>query len=399
MNKPYRILSLDGGGSWSLLQILTLKEIFGDAKGHEILKHFDLVVANSGGSIVLTALACNWSLDKALGLFNDQSLRQKVFHKLPFNKKYFPIGITSLFGIGPRYDAGKKLDAFNELFKEVSNIPLNEIPQHVGNPNLKVIVATFDSLKNRAKFFRSYFNPDSTYYPVTLPQAIHGSSNAPVNYFDFPAQVDVNESDRTYHLWDGALGGFNNPVAAGVIEAVKNRVPKKDMMVLSIGTGAMVMSEEAENKFLKLIKKLKRSRKNLGGGVSFFFKTVLNMANTILYEPPDWANYVAYILQFDHDYTNPENNDRFVRLSPYIYGEKSQDEATRKLIKALSNLDMDLTREEDVQLLMKCFESWKAGHIRNQLLKLKLMPDGEVKEQIGHRTFEEGVSAWKRSMV
>src|SRR6516162_1655165 len=51
---PYRILCLDGGGRWSLISVMALQAIFGEhAKGHDILKGFDLVAANSAGSIVL----------------------------------------------------------------------------------------------------------------------------------------------------------------------------------------------------------------------------------------------------------------------------------------------------------------------------------------------------------
>ena len=65
----YKILSLDGGGSWSILQLLTLKEKYGNVSGHEILKDFDLVLANSGGSIALAALAENYTLQKAIDIF------------------------------------------------------------------------------------------------------------------------------------------------------------------------------------------------------------------------------------------------------------------------------------------------------------------------------------------
>jgi uncharacterized protein len=47
------ILSLDGGGTWSLIQIRVLQHLYGpDATGHEVLSNFGLVVANSGGSVV-----------------------------------------------------------------------------------------------------------------------------------------------------------------------------------------------------------------------------------------------------------------------------------------------------------------------------------------------------------
>jgi len=71
----YKILSLDGGGSWSILQLLTLKERFKNEiptlNGHAILREFDMVIANSGGSIVLAALCQDWTIDKTLELFMD----------------------------------------------------------------------------------------------------------------------------------------------------------------------------------------------------------------------------------------------------------------------------------------------------------------------------------------
>jgi len=54
----FKILSLDGGGSWALIQARVLLDIYGDISGHKILKKFDLAIANSGGSLVLACL-CN----------------------------------------------------------------------------------------------------------------------------------------------------------------------------------------------------------------------------------------------------------------------------------------------------------------------------------------------------
>src|SRR5256885_1815654 len=60
MSMGFRILSLDGGGSWSLLQIMTLIDLYrsGGAllTGHEVLRDFDLVIASGSGSLVLGGL-------------------------------------------------------------------------------------------------------------------------------------------------------------------------------------------------------------------------------------------------------------------------------------------------------------------------------------------------------
>ena len=45
----YKILSLDGGGSWALIQARVLLDMYGDISGHKLLQEFDMVISNSGG--------------------------------------------------------------------------------------------------------------------------------------------------------------------------------------------------------------------------------------------------------------------------------------------------------------------------------------------------------------
>lgn len=53
----YRILSLDGDGTWTLIQVKALIQLYGaETTGHGVLRDFDLVVASFGGNIVLGAL-------------------------------------------------------------------------------------------------------------------------------------------------------------------------------------------------------------------------------------------------------------------------------------------------------------------------------------------------------
>ena len=80
----YRILSLDGGGTWALLQVMALQNFFRDALGHEVLRDFDLVAANSGGSITAGGLVTNLPLSEILDYFCDHSMRSKIFNPLPF---------------------------------------------------------------------------------------------------------------------------------------------------------------------------------------------------------------------------------------------------------------------------------------------------------------------------
>ena len=76
MSKPYNILSLDGGGSWSLIQVKCLQKLFREeATGHEILRHFHLVAANSGGSIVLAGLIANLPLSAILEKLSETGIQ------------------------------------------------------------------------------------------------------------------------------------------------------------------------------------------------------------------------------------------------------------------------------------------------------------------------------------
>ncbi|MEM8900012.1 MAG: patatin-like phospholipase family protein, partial [Bacteroidota bacterium] len=372
----YKILSLDGGGSWSILQLLTLKEKYGNISGHEILKDFDLVLANSGGSIVLAALVENYSLQKAIDIFLLEKNRSMIFSKNRYAEKFIPVSFFS-GKFGPKYSTKRKKEAFDTLFNTVSKIPMERLPDHVGKPSLKISIATFDALNNRARFFKSYGSEKDTFDSISITQAIHGSSNAPIQYFDFPAKMKAKNSNIWYYLWDGALGGFNNPTVAALIEAIKADVSLDSIKLISIGTGTKLMSVEDKKEFydnmdITIRNRFKKLRfSTWKRQISYFFSTVVNQAKTILYEPPDWANYVA--MMFLRQAQNKDIPNNFIRLSPMIHIGKDTPEKVKPLLRKLYKLDMDLTKDEDVQLLIEAFEQWKEGCIQNQPIEYRII--------------------------
>src|SRR5215831_8715316 len=137
---PYRILCLDGGGRWSLISVMALQAIFGEcAKGHDILQGFDLVAANSGGSIVLGGLVENKSLAELLDLF---CTSERLFPQEPL---FTPAGLghwlsRRFLHFGPKYDTATKLERLTEdvsllvkfarawLNDQVGNQPIRENP-------------------------------------------------------------------------------------------------------------------------------------------------------------------------------------------------------------------------------------------------------------------------------
>src|SRR5262245_48319610 len=112
MPTPYRILSLDGGGTWALIQAMALAELYGpETKGHDILKNFDLVAATSGGSLTLAGLVADMTPGRLIHYFLDRQQRQRVFVKpsilRPRGAGFWRVAVHKLvrtaFGLGPKY--------------------------------------------------------------------------------------------------------------------------------------------------------------------------------------------------------------------------------------------------------------------------------------------------------
>src|SRR5205814_1052207 len=122
----YCVLSLDGGGTWALIQAKALLNVYGDIPGRQLLAKFDLVAANSAGSIVAAALAANMSPSAILGKFLDPEWREKIFVELPWYQK-----LTRILGIGPRFSSEGKLRGLSEALQPISHLFLTDLPKEI----------------------------------------------------------------------------------------------------------------------------------------------------------------------------------------------------------------------------------------------------------------------------
>jgi hypothetical protein len=66
------------------------------------------------------------------------------------------------------------------------------------------------------------------------------------------------------------------------------------------------------------------------------------------------------------------------------------------LIDKLYALDMDITKDEDIQCLMDCFTHWKDGKIMNQPLEFKIKRNNDVVFINGNKVYSDGMETWKR---
>src|SRR5262245_32957187 len=261
---------------------VALDALYPGMRGREILVRFNMVAANSGGSLVLAGLLKDQSASEVLATFDHPDSPTSLFVRLPLLAR-----LPSLIGLGPKYSTAKKrerirasLDAIHERL--MSNLA-DLFPSPARAP--KIFVVGFDYDRLRAVFFRSYnTRADQTASTISLIDAVNASSTAPLVLFDKPA------ISREQRYWDGAIGGYNNPVLAGVVEALIDGVPATEIVALSLGTG-----RTSHVPFDHSIKAgppeffVHRGRACLVGDIR-------KLAGSIREEPPDAAIYAAYVV-------------------------------------------------------------------------------------------------------
>lgn len=390
-----RILALDGGGTWALIEVRALINLFedeggADVTGHRVLERFDLVVANSGGSIVAAALACDMPLGQIAALFEGESARRSIF------RAKWPEAIGRRLPL-PRYPTHGKYEGLRALLG--SMVDQSVEAWHKKHPSLAhLLFIGFDYDTNRAAFFRSDTSSaaasSSSAAPssATLLDAVHASTNAPVLYFDRPTNLPEGDGRR---FWDGAIGGFNNPTLAGVVEAVANRASRSDIRVLSIGSGTVRRPRRPENVSVT-------DDRFTGGDPGGVLPDFKKLAGSILDDPPDTASFTAHVflggaLPLDSEVVH---SGPVVRMNPTIRpilsnGVWQWGPALSDVRRKLLALDMDAIAQSDVALIRHLCDAWLNDEVPNQPIRA----GSALSAEIGHDTYAEAADAARRRVL
>ena len=401
MSTKFRILSLDGGGSWALIQVRALQAIYGDPdkKGHEILSDFDMVAANSGGSIVLGALIENKKLSEILAQFTDYDQRIKLFAPLGLDH-LADKALEAIVHMGPKYSASRKLIGLKQLLPTYGTVKLNELGVMSNNRSWpKLLICTYDYDLQRATFFRSDINSLATEVnnqaQPTLAEAIHASSNAPVNYFDAPAIFPGNIDFTGKRYWDGGVGGHNNPILAAVTETISNRstylFQKESICALSIGTGITELPQQGKypTDSAVLVSHQESTR---------LLTDVKKLATSILADPPDAATFVSHFILNGAPRANASNSvsGNLIRLNPVVRPILKDNKWSLPIgiseedFEKLVGLDMDAIQNAEVDLIGKFCENWINDNVPNQAIQ----NDSNSNPLIGHVSFTEAIKNW-----
>jgi hypothetical protein len=390
----YRVLSLDGGGSWALIQAKALMEMYGaETSGWDVLREFDLVSANSGGSIVLGCLVENLPLSHILGLFMDNVQRHAIFSS---SKKVFDKGLVTLLGFGPKYSAEAKLDALRAALPGQGDKTLPDAikgclgHRGTGDP-VRLLIIGFDYDRCTATFFRSAAAGGPAFGTgavsgVTLAEAIDASTNAPVNYFDGPAVLA-----NGYRYWDGAITGCNNPVLAGVTEAIITTKEFTEVVALSIGTGTLKLPWPQEGQ--------EGSPYVAPPSKDGFVSDLKKLAGSILDDPPDMASFIAHVMTGSGANVPPAADSQIVRMSPMISPVWDEVSNTWKAPGAMSEIDfttlagipMDALEPDQVTAISNYADLWLTDVALNQPIRM----DGDtLKPELGQKTYSAAKAAW-----
>jgi hypothetical protein len=398
----YRILSLDGGGAWALIEVRALMALYDENKtGHDILKDFDMVAANSGGSLVLGGLVENLPLKDLLSYFQSEQKRKAIFSPTgSFGDRV----LRDVTGMGPKYSTIAKLPALQRLLPGTGDTPLERVVsgiQRTGSgTDVHLLVIGFDYDRNRAKFFRSaqtgtgagnqqgdprWGQGDTS--DVTLADAIHASTNAPVNYFDGPAQFPT----RSGRYWDGGLTGCNNPVLAAVTEAIALGQEPANIVALSLGTATVALPWPTGGQCLP--SPFLQSPSDTG-----LVSDLKKLATAILDDPPDIATYLAHVMTGSGAGVRAPAQSRIVRMNPLISPIKNgagnwtaPGSMTAAQFSYLTTLDMDAVEQGQVDTISSFADLWVQDKAPNQPIR---MDSDTLAIEIGDPWFSRANASW-----
>jgi hypothetical protein len=387
----YRILSLDGGGTWALIEVKALLDIFGDLNGHAVLSHFDMAVANSGGSIVLGGLLEDKPLSMILQYFMDDNLRRSIFQPTTM---FFDAVLRGILHFGPQYSSEKKLPSLQRLLpvsggQTLTNVATSIPGAHSGAP-VHILMTGFDYDRNVASFFRSAptggaeWGNGSASDDVTLAEAIHASSNAPVQFFDAPASWDGGN-----RYWDGAIAGCNNPVLAGVTEAITLGNAPADIRALSLGTATVRSPGPPQDNPPPFIQ---------ARGMQDFPNDLVKLAGSITDDPPDVASFIAHVMTGGPQGLASGMPSRIVRLNPMVSPVLNSTGAwaapgnwTKEQLNRLAGVDLAALDPIDLAYIADYADLWLQGSAPNQPLR---MDSDTLQSKLGPMDARAAIANW-----
>ncbi|MCP1850286.1 MULTISPECIES: CBASS cGAMP-activated phospholipase [unclassified Bradyrhizobium] len=229
--RPFRILSIDGGGIRGVFPAAFLAELESRfLGGASIANHFDMIAGTSTGGIIALALAHGMTAREALNIYLERG------------ERIFP----------PAVGLGKVSRALRWLFRPKHNQPaLNEeLLRIFGDKVLddaitRLVIPSFEGRHGEPFLYKTPHHPDyqKDRHKKFAHVALHTTA-APSYY--------PGVEDDGYVMIDGGIWA-NNPVMNALVDALACFIAREDVRILSLGTGesTFTVDERARNGGIK----------------------------------------------------------------------------------------------------------------------------------------------------
>lgn len=239
MNRPFQILSIDGGGIRGIFPAKFLADIEAklqqrpDGKSR-IYEHFDLICGTSTGGIIAIALALGIPAGDIYQLYKNNA--KKIFAK----KGGFLRQIRQ-----PQYERA----GLEQLIREQFKIGDSDEDARLGDCKTAVCVPVYDLMQGKPAVMKSRYRQDFFRdYHIPAYQVALATAAAPTYFNPYSGQyrrADGTEEKLTNKVDGGVFA--NNPALLAIVEAQKAfDVPLEKLRMLSIGTGYQKFSDAAQ---------------------------------------------------------------------------------------------------------------------------------------------------------
>ena len=225
MSKPFRVLSIDGGGIRGIIPATVLAELELET-GHQTAELFDLIAGTSTGGILalgLTAPAADgsrkpaWRAGDLVDLYEREG--RNIFHSDVLHDVVSAGGL-----LDERYPAAGLEKA---LGRYLGDAMLTEAVTDV-------LITAYDIENRRPFFFKSHRATGEQGWDYPMRVVARATSAAPT-YFE-PARVTAGDGRTGFTLVDGGVFA-NNPAMCAYAEA--RRDGAQDVVIVSLGTGQL----------------------------------------------------------------------------------------------------------------------------------------------------------------
>jgi len=236
--KPFKILSIDGGGMRGIIPARFLCEmedqlIREGTDDPRLCDYFDLICGTSTGGIIAIGLALGMKSKDILELYKQHG--SNIFKKQ--NK------VKVLIQNSPFYNSNYLHDILQKTFSPFSE----NGDTRIGHSKTRLCIPTFNAFSGKINVYKTPHHQDlNRDYLIPAHHAAVSTSSAPFYFaphsFKYECPKTRTQTDVVNNIDGGVFA--NNPTLIGIMEATQSlQIPFNEIQVLSIGTGKTKYNE------------------------------------------------------------------------------------------------------------------------------------------------------------